>query len=336
MKKIILFMLMILLLTGCSKNYYQRSNDIADSSVGIKPTMQTETNKKNSSNENPHKTTEDQQSDYKKYADFLGRKESVSKCLKEDIDLDGKKEIILSFGSDGNMSVFIIREIGSVLQNIGKIDGQAYGVSGFELVKMQGKKQKYIKTDITNGWNLKGFALYEVAKNDLKEIIYIASASGEGNDYMVDSNGDGFYDGYNQHRYSYDVLYFDVSRCYKWNGVSFNALTTNVQFEDNPDNPKDTVLLYLKLNVLNTFDSCEDIANKLKEIDVSNKHVQFGDSGIWGNNLSFESEDLKIDAKEKENAASVAVSLKEEKLLFTLCKNQNQWQITEISGNIVY
>jgi len=68
------------------------------------------------------------------------------------------------------------------------------------------KKQKYILESLTNGAALSGFALYEIDGDEIVQIEYSASATGAGEDHLIDTNKDGFYDGYVQNRYSYDVL----------------------------------------------------------------------------------------------------------------------------------
>ncbi|WP_038290907.1 hypothetical protein [Acetivibrio straminisolvens] len=269
---------------------------------------------------------------YKKYMDFLGIDKDVEKIIEEDIDLDGKTEIVIACEADYGLKIFVIREdLSGELQKIGELGGGPYGTSGIEIVEMQNKKQKYILESLTNGSALSGFALYEIDGNEIIEIEYSASATGAGDDHLVDTNKDGFYDGYVQNTYSYDVFHFYVSRFYKWNGKDFVFDSAKIQLNDYPDNPRDVVSQFLKLNVLNSYEEKIDgVFQRLSELNISNRKITLKNLEDWINALQIDNIDYDVD--EKGNTAKVRVTLGSETMTFDLAKKSNKWQITDITG----
>ena len=150
------------------------------------------------------KTDISEQRQYKKYTEFLNQSCKVEKLIKEDIDLDGKQEIIIAFESAyDTINSYVLRENGKSLQKLGEIKSSGYGFYDVSLVRMRGSDKKYILSNVTNGWSCEGFALYEINKDTLDNIIYSASATGEGYDGLTSSKNDNIYDGFIEERYSY-------------------------------------------------------------------------------------------------------------------------------------
>lgn len=336
MKKIIIsifvvLILITLVLTGCSSNKSNQAGNM-DDFANSTPTVNLDKNNTNSPSEQPTDTPDTQmQAEYKKYADFLGVNEAGAEFIKEDIDLDGKPEIVIAFEADYGRNVFILREDKDELQKVGELGGGGYGTSSVETVRLQNKKQKYILQGLTNGGALSGFALYEIEKDGLKLIEYSASATGAGDDHLVDTNKDGYYDGYVQNRYSYDVLHFNVSRFYKWNGQIFTLDSTGIQLDDYPDNPRDVVSQFLSLNMLNIYEeNCDGLSERLSELNSSNKKIAFQKIGDWQSALQIQN--IEYDVKEKGNTADITVTMQSESMTFSLVKNSGKWQIADISG----
>lgn len=168
--------------------------------------------------------TDDIQVKYNKYLDFLNIDGEVIDYIVEDIDLDGNQEIIITIDVKyENNKIYVLRKIKDQLQELGPINGSGYGVYDAHLVNMKGVEHKYINAFVTNGGGLSGFALYKVCGDKLEVVAYSASATGAGDDGLISSDNNNIYDGYTQHRYSYDVMYFSVLRYYKWNGVMHRA-----------------------------------------------------------------------------------------------------------------
>lgn len=120
--------LFALLLTGCSSDKPNNSNQNEIFTPGP-----------NESTNIPQAQTG---AGYKKYTDFLGINRDVKEFIKEDIDLDGKTEIVIACEADYGLKVFVLREDSSgELQKIGELGEGVYGTSGVEIVEMQNKNR---------------------------------------------------------------------------------------------------------------------------------------------------------------------------------------------------
>jgi len=86
------------------------------------------------------------------------------------------------------------------------------------------------------------------------QIEYSASATGAGEDHLIDTNKDGFYDGYVQNRYSYDV-FNSMYQAFISGTVRVLYLTRQIKLDNYPDNPRDVVSQFLKLNMLNSYET---------------------------------------------------------------------------------
>lgn len=272
-----------------------------------------------------------EKSEYNKYSNFLGINDKVQMFIKEDIDLDGKQEIVIVFDGDHGLKTFILREDGDKMQKIGQIEESGYGISNVELIKLKGEKKKYIKTELTNWANLSGFELYEVDKNNVRQIIYSASATGAGGDYLIDSDKDGYYEGFIQNRYSYDVLHYYVSRVFHWNGQDFELYKTSISLDNYPENLKDVVLQFLKLTLLNSYEEkCDELTKRLSELNISDKKLKFKDEYAWSEALQIEN--IDFDEDENGNVAKVTVIMQNESIEFKLAKKNGKWHITDFNG----
>ncbi|MFZ5354582.1 MAG: hypothetical protein ACOZCL_17905 [Bacillota bacterium] len=284
------------------------------------------------------------QPEYKKYFEFLNVNEKAVKFFKEDIDLDGKQEVIIAFGEEYcTLKVYILREAEDKLQEIGQIEGQGYGVYDINLVKMRGADNKYIEATISNGAGLEGFALYRVNKDSVDMIAYSASATGAGYDILTSTTKDGIYDGYVQSRYSYDVMYFDVKRYYEWNGEYFEYISASVDVGDYPNEAEAVVEHFLKLNMLWDEDKeSNDVIKRLSEINISNKlidterilEVVYEDShGDWLIDLQIGT--LKFTSQQNTDSIIVTIPVQNQNMIFRLIKNNKMWQIVDIEGDFV-
>ncbi len=276
----------------------------------------------------------EEQAEYKKYSNFLGINDKVEEFIKDDIDLDGKQEIVIVFDG-GGLITFILREDGNSIQELGKTDGYGYATSGVELIKLKGENKKYIKTDLTNWYKLSGFALYEIDNDAIKQIAYSASATGAGEDYLVDLDEDGYYDGFVQNRYSYDVLYYYVSRFYDWDGQDFKLQSTSINLDNYPEKPEAVVSQFLKLSILNNYEEkCDELSKRLSELNVSNKKLSFEKEYAWFEALQLENIDFNV--KENGDSATVTATIEDEDIEFILTKANEKWHISDFKGaNII-
>lgn len=284
-----------------------------------------------------------EQRQYKKYTEFLNQSCKVEKLIKEDIDLDGKQEIIIAFQNDfGGIKSYVLRENGNSFQKLGEIETGVYRFYDVSLVRMRGSDKKYILSNIMNfaDLELEGFALHEINKDTLDGIIFTASATGEGYSGLTSSKNDNIYDGFIEERYSYEVSYFGVCSFYKWNGKDFDYVSTTVETGDYPDTPENVVEQFLKLNVLyDEYKKSSGVINRLAEINISNKILNLdkiyeSDQNIiddW--RTSAQTGSLEFDKKEYDNYVTVTVPVGDDEIIFNLQNKNNRWQITDIIGN---
>lgn len=284
----------------------------------------------------------DVQPEYQKYAKVLNINENVLEFIKDDIDLDGNQEVIIVFGDkdSDSLSAFVLREGNDKLEDLGQLKGSGYGIYNVDLVQMQGKKQKYIELQVTNGGGLSGFGLYMVEKNSINQVAYSASPTGSGDDALTSSNKNEIYDGYVQNRSSYDVMYFSVTRYYKWNGQSFDFVSSKVDTGDYPNKPEDVVTEFLKLNLLSEADrNSNEVASRLNEINISDKilspkKIQENlESNPYDNfRDAARTDNIQLNTLSDEKSATVKVSSKDVKITFKLIKN-DKWQINDFDGD---
>jgi len=291
----------------------------------------------NKTNIAPIEEINNAQSQYQRYSKFLNIKDKVAKFIKDDIDLDGSQEIIIAFGEvDYDIQAYVLREKNGKLQNLGQLEGFGYGVVDVELAKIKGDNQKYIEINLSNGAGLSGFALCKVMKDSIDQVAYSASPTGSGDDYLTSSTKNGICDGYMQNRGSYDVMYFSVSRYYKWNGQTFDFVSSNVDTGSYPDKPEDVVNQFLKLNMLWEEDAkSNNVINRLNEINISKKILikeKLRENDDWKIDLQTDSIDFNV--QEKDSSAIVLVPVKDEEISFNLTKINSKWQINDMNGNM--
>lgn len=288
-----------------------------------------------------------------KYIDYIADKNmdstnnSILFYSKEDIDIDGKEEIVIATGVEGDdlslpyiANTYIIRDDNGKIEQLGEnIVGYGYSAYEIKLIRLQNKHKKYIYCGLTNGDKLKGFEIIELSNNKPKVICYSASATGAGYDEIKDFNNDGQYDGYVQERWSYDVLYFPLNRTYLFKDDDFKISSSVVTIPEYPSNIKDVVIQYLSLRVLDVQESPE-VNKRLSELCRNSKAQEFHFLyDIWYNiayAAALEIEDnLKIDIMEDKNTAKVNIYFtgednKEYKYSFHLIKIDYRWSIDDI------
>ncbi len=269
--------------------------------------------------------------EYQKYADFLGVNDDVASCFREDIDLDGKQEIVIAFGIDF-LDTYVLREDKDKLTLIGEIEGTGYNAYEVELVSLQDLEQKYILTKITNGANLYGFALYKIYNAELKQIAYSASATGSGDDSLIDTEKDGKYDGYVQDRASYDVMYIPTIRFYKLKGEEFVLESSHMKLDDYHKTPEEVVEQYLKLSTLHEEKS-QEFDSRFKELSTSDKGLVIDASESWC--MALTTQAIIFEEDKSGDIVKVTAANGEESITFNLSQKDNKWQIIDMSGDRV-
>lgn len=275
---------------------------------------------------------------YNKYLDFLNVDGEVIDCVMDDIDLDGNGEIVITIDvKNENIKIYVLRETNGQLQEIGLIEGWGYGIYKSQLVQMKGGKQKYINAFLSNGASLTGFALYKVYQDKIELVEYSASATGAGSDYLVSSDNNGIYDGYVQHRYSYDVMYFYVTRYYKWNGESFDYVSSRVDIPEYPEDEERVIRQFLKLNMLPKEDrDCDEVQKRLNEINKSGKLLDFQKikqfDNIYEWIVDLQNDLLKLGIQRSGNYSIVTVPVLNTNIVFVVSKTEGRFCITDIKG----
>lgn len=276
--------------------------------------------------------------------------EDVLFYAKEDLDRDGEPEIVLALGDAGDdydvvTKLYVLREVGDEIMRIGdNLASDGYMTSEVRLVGLKGMEQPVIYCHLTNGVGLDGFHLYAMSDGKPKSLVYSASGTGAGDDDLVDSDGDGMYDGYVRNRYSYDVLYYNVLSVFEWQADvgEFVPAGTTVQLDPTlPDNVNDVVYQYLSLRVIDDGHS-EQIKQRLAELcaDARAPSVSIPED-VWRIALFDGAMELgdhyAIDIKEKgDNATAKVTAITEEgkrsTLVFTLKADHNIWTIATVKA----
>lgn len=265
----------------------------------------------------------------------------------EDIDLDGKKEVLVALGEidkedETQTSVsdlFLLRNDNGIIKKIAYNFGkEGYFVYRVKLVYLQGKKQSCIYLGLTNGVNLKGFSLFELVNDKMKKIVYSASGTGVGDDDLVDDNQDGKYDGYVQYRSNIDALYYDVEAHYVFEDDVFKLSETHVEIpKEYPDTIEGILLQYISLRSLN-FGESKEVNQRLKLLckDPNANSIKWNKTA-WteGYFKSYMELDGKIEFQIQDgDYASIATYIdenqKQYQLKFDVEKVDDKWQITKV------
>ena len=259
----------------------------------------------------------------------------------QDLDSDGYSEIII-MREDQN--IYILRdENGKISQVIDNIynEGGGYVIDEIKLVKLKGSDSTYIFFHLTNEASLNGFALLQLRNNQINQIVYSASATGAGNDYLDDSDNDGIFDSYVQERWSYDVLYYNTLNYYVWNNKSNAFIFSNSQVDvgDYADNIHDLIIQYLSLKCIDSAMS-QEINERLAEIFPE------GDGNFSVNDLKNNPReilscdpDINMNITENGNDAYVKVVLTSisdssltDTINFNLKQEDGKWRIIKVAA----
>jgi hypothetical protein len=276
--------------------------------------------------------------EYRIYTEFLDITDSVLKFIKEDIDFDGYPEIIIGFPIDKqSLNLYVLREKGDSIQSLGQLKADGYSIYDVKLVKLQ-DNNNYIHMLLTNGKGTIGFSLISVSNNELNQFAFSAAPNGVGNDFLLDQNKDGLYDGYEQNTSSYDVFNLDVIRVYQLVDGKFELQSTKVKSSELTQNPEDSVSFFIKLNLLMLHENILNGEDILNEINVSGKVVSFQDVTKWSD--AFQTTEvtpttIQMNTIEESEHAAITLHFGQEDLTFKLNKVMNRWIINDMYGDYV-
>ncbi|QHW32840.1 hypothetical protein GZH47_19845 [Paenibacillus rhizovicinus] len=189
-----------------------------------------------------------------------------------DLNDDGQLEAVLGVkdrpDEEGIYSeIYVLKQVKDQIVQLGEnLSGGGYGVFDIGLVHLDDRKVPVLQMKLTNGVSMEGFALFTLKADKPVELVNSASPTGVGDDELTDNDLDGAFDGYVQHRTSYDVLYYNVMRVYALQRGQFVQTDTKVAMPDYPSEPKDVAAAYLTLRALAEFNDAPEVDRRLKEL----------------------------------------------------------------------
>lgn len=289
-----------------------------------------------------------------RYAAFLQEQglrsaEQVIFYAEEDLNADGAMEAVLGFGYDGSNTdlkeMLVLGERDGEVKLLANPElGGGYMAEEIQLVHLQDRPQSVIEVALSNGGGMTGFELYSLEGDELVQLAYSASATGSGDDELMDNDQDGRYDGYMQNRGSYDVLYYDTSRIFELQNGDFVQTDTGVNL---PEYPVDGQEAVEQLLILLTIDDgySKGIAQRLTELCptcAKDGHAWLDtDWEEYIRNTIVIEGGMKGNMQEtqgpsKTESTSVLSRVVEGdttgKLTFSLAQQDGKWTITKVSG----
>lgn len=270
---------------------------------------------------------------------------------KEDIDSNGKAEVIIGTGKedDDSLDFAIFNHIYLFKEDEGKIHylsenlaQNAYGVNQVKLVELEGLDGKFIYCRLTNGARLSGFQLYQFLDDEVRLFADSCSATGVGEDILKDFNGNGQFDGYVSIRSSYDTLYYHLVSNYILKENAFVLEKTIIEnMPPYPNEIQEVISHYLALRILDNGKS-EDIKKRLEELTLNNEVNQIEiKSKQWYkpllNTILDIEEVIEFKIKEEESKKFVEATYQEEEeqmgLIFYIIKKDGKWCISSIKAS---
>ncbi|EFM11388.1 hypothetical protein PaecuDRAFT_1834 [Paenibacillus curdlanolyticus YK9] len=280
----------------------------------------------------------------RKYVDYLKNikldVQQLSFFQEADLDGDGVQEAIVRSDYNNNVYVMQVDAKGKVKQ-LGESISMGYEVYEVALVYLQDRPEPVIKLGLGmgSGW---GFELVTLKDKVPEVLVYSASATGSGEDELVDSNHDGKIDGYTQARYSYDVLNYGVLRTFKLQHGGFQQVSTSVDPGEYPNTVKGVVGHYFALRMIDDGYS-DKIKKRLKELFPSCTSRQKAllttewreaiaiESG--GANAFFDEDSKFISDTQDKKKSTATVQLTYSglnKLIIQLVLKDGKWTITDM------
>ncbi|AIQ60355.1 hypothetical protein [Paenibacillus borealis] len=226
---------------------------------------------------------------------------------KQDLDLDGYEEIVLGYGDldQADPQYSRVSELHVLRDRDGKIEELThdfeggYQKLGFKLIRLQGLRQTFIYCDLTNDAGMTGFMVLEISGDQVLRKVYSAAATGQGEDALLDNNGDGQYDGYVQYRADYSTFYYSLDRTYEMESGEIVLKETKVGIPEYPQEIKDVILQYLSLSALQVEQSPETEERlALLRIDKDGTEITGEDLSGWREALEGYHSEIQFDIKQ--------------------------------------
>lgn len=228
------------------------------------------------------------------------------------------------------------------------LNSGGYGVNDIKLIQLDGRDDPMIYLGLTNWDSMIGFNLFELAGDRVENPVYSASATGAGEDVLLDTDNNGRFDRYEQRRYSYDVFYYEVIRIYTLQQGEFVHTDTSVHLPDYPASPEEVVEEYLALGMIDEK-LPQNVVLRRAELcrycgEQPGKNVpQVDHAAMQSLILGLEEEGSALKVKEGGDDTSATVTLvwtdergKQMETVFKLTKtgdgNGGRWTITDMSA----
>lgn len=268
---------------------------------------------------------------------------------KEDLDRDGLEEAVVAYGpsNDDLTDIYVLKNRdGQIVQLGDSLNTGGYGVNDIKLIQLEGRDNPMIYLGLTNWDSMAGFNLFELAGDRVENPVYSASATGAGEDVLLDTDQNGRFDRYEQRRYSYDVFYYEVTRTFTLQQGEFVHTDTSVQLPDYPASPEEVVDEYLALGMIDEKLPQNVISRRAELCRYCGEHPgknvpQLDDAAMQSLILGLEEEGNALEVKEGGDGTSATVTLvwtdesgKRKETVFEMTRTgdgNGRWTITDMS-----
>ena len=276
--------------------------------------------------------------------------------LEEDLDQDGRREYIASYGPEGTMKsgeeyrymdvwlakqyIFREKDEGFELLEQAELPSCGYTIYEIESIKLKGDTKNYIYVGFTNGKDPLGLGIYKLVNNEIETLFETASPSGSG---IAELRGEeGWYDEIYTYRYDYANYFHGVNATYKWNGSLFEGPYYDVELPQYLNEPDAVVYHYIDLLwIEEQYGQSPYITSRINQIldsqVLSEITLKTYVQGIYTYDFQISGEEnLQLEVLDNnEGTVVVYATLKDsnisERCCFTLKKNNERWQITQIN-----
>ncbi|MCA1293858.1 hypothetical protein LBW89_12595 [Paenibacillus sp. alder61] len=346
--------LVLTALVGCSKAA-PGQNANAGAQANVEPVQRTAASMTNEAKAKDGANEPDTTPLFKKFMTekekALGEDRKLFFFEKEDLDRDGLEEAVVAYGpsNDDLTDIYVLKNRdGQIVQLGDNLNSGGYAVDDIKLIQLDGRDNPMIYLGLTNWDSMTGFNLFELAGDRLENPVYSASATGAGEDVLLDTDNNGRFDRYEQRRYSYDVFYYEVTRTYTLQQGEFVHTDTSVQLPDYPASPEEVVEEYLALGKIDEKLPQNVISRRAELCRYCGVHPgknvpQVDDGTMQSLILGLEEEGSALKVKEGGSGKSATATLvwtdksgKQKETIFELAKtgdgNGGRWTITDMSA----
>ncbi|MCX7708516.1 MAG: hypothetical protein N2484_01560 [Clostridia bacterium] len=309
---------------------------------------------KQAPNDKPTNKIGPENSELKKYLDNVKNRDKLQEyeliqVLSDDLDGDGKKETLASFGSrDLTDTDFSDYKYNYLFKHTDKgvveikldFDPRGYFINGVKIIRLDESKTKYIYLKITNGASPLGCAVYVLHNDKLENLFSEASATGAGEYRLVDDNNDGIFEEIVSFRQDYGVQYHRIETHHQWTGKDFKKEVLYF-LDEYPKGGSEVIEHYLDLLWLEkNYGANTQTRDRIKEL-LADEEIKKVDVSEYVNNLFNEESSASMEKNLKfepgyqgGHGMNLIVDLKDgtikEKLNFEIEQKGDKFKIASI------